>query len=381
MSTTLEINKIDLSLDNLGCNLPDEIAHLGEYSKYAKQIKEDVYGFFIPQFIEGKRNEDWYSFRKNTLGSSEIATIIDMDEYGDAVKLFRSKIDYDIPPFATKFTVNGLHFEEKISDLWEFYDGTETGWVDNWTQAKKIRTKVPIPCYAVNINYPHLSASLDFFIPGGQVSPFTGKVVESDASLEIKMVSQFAAEKYELGIPHRYVVQTNLQMIVLGITYSELAYLVAGVDFNVLPLDMDLELCQEIIVKSYEFWNRVTMARDIYNSEGEELDIDKQITDIEPEPSGNEAYIEFYKDKYKTSYEDTLRAGEDEEWDIAVQYKTCTDKIAELEKTKEKLKQKIMAFSKYDEVISFGDNGRILNKRPEGKRATFRVNIKNYKEG
>lgn len=170
-------------------------------------------------------------------------------------------------------------------------------------------------------------------------------------------------------------------MIVLGITYSELAYLVAGVDFNVLPLDMDLELCQEIIVKSYEFWNRVTMARDIYNSEGDELEIDRQITDIEPEPSGNEAYLEFYKDKYKVSYEDTSRKGEEEEWDIAVQYKTCTDDIALLEKTKDKLKQKIMAFSKYDEVISFGDNGRILNKRPEGKRATFRVNIKNYKEG
>ena len=371
---------IDLSKKNLGCKLPEELAHLEEFARYAKQIKEEVYGFFIPQFVDGKRNEDWYSFRKNTIGSSEVATLLGLDEYGDPVKLFRSKVDYDIPPFASKFTVNGLHFEEKISDLWEFHDGTELGWVENWTEGKKIRKKIEIPCYAININYPHISASLDFYIPGGQVSPFTGKVVESDASLEIKMVSQFASDKYELGIPHRYVVQTNLQMIVLGLTYSEIAYLVAGVDFNVLPLDMDLELCQEIVVKTYEFWKRVTIAKDVLNAKGDDLEKDREITNLEPEPSGNESYIEFYKDKYKTSIQESFRLGTDEEWQMAVSYKNTTDKISQLEKAKEKEKQNIMAFSRYDEIISFEDNGRILNKRPEGKRATFRVNIKNYKE-
>ena len=371
--------KLDLSTEKLGCVLPDELAHLEQYAKYAKEIKEDVYGFFIPQFVDGKRNEDWYEFRKNTLGSSEIATILELDEYGDKVKLFRSKVDYTPPPFATKFTVNGLHFEERISDLWEFHDATELGWVDNWSAGKKIREKVAIPCYAININYPHLSASLDFLIPKGQVNPFTDEVDEFDKPLEIKMVSQFASEKYELGLPVRYVVQTNLQMLVFGSTSAEIAYLTAGVDFNVLPVDMDLELCQSILEKSMEFWNRVTMARDIFNSPGEELEIDKEITNLEPEPSGNEAFIEFYKDKYKNSYEESIRLGEEEEWDIAVAYKTCTDSIAQLEKEKEKLKQQIMAFSRYEEVIDFGDNGRILNKRPEGKRATFRVNIKNYK--
>lgn len=370
---------LDLTTEKLGCVLPSELAHLEEYAKYAKEIKEDVYGFFIPQFVDGKRNEDWYTFRRNTVGSSEVATLLDLDEYGDPVKLFRSKVDYTPAAFASKFTVNGLHFEERISDLWEFHDGTELGWVDNWSEGKKIRSKVAIPCYAININYPHLSASLDFLIPNGQVNPFTGEVDTFDKPLEIKMVSQFASEKYELGLPHRYIAQTNLQMLVFGSTSAEIAYLVAGVDFNVLPVDMDLELCQLILERSMEFWNRVTMARDILNSPGEELEIDKQITQLEPEPSGNEAYLEFYKDKYKNSYEESIRLGTEEEWDLAVDYKLCTDEISRLEKEKEVLKHKIMSFSRYEEVIDFGDNGRILNKRPEGKRATFRVNIKNYK--
>lgn len=370
---------LDLTPTNLGCKLPEELSRLQDYAKYAKLIKPDVYAFFIPQFIDGKRNEDWYEFRRNTIGSSEVATIIDMDEYGDPVKLFRSKVDYTPPPFATKFTVNGLHFEERISDLWEFHDGSELGWVDNWSAGEKVREKVAIPCYAININYPHLSASLDFLIPKGQVNPFTGEVDDFDKPLEIKMVSQFASEKYELGLPHRYVVQTNLQMLVFGSTSAEIAYLTAGVDFNVLPLDMDLELCQEILERSMEFWARVTQARDIFETAGDETEIDREITQLEPEPSGNEAFMEFYKDKYKYSYEESFRIGEEEEWDTAVEYKTCTDKIAQLEKEKEVLKQKIMAFSRYDEVVDFGDNGRILNKRVEGKRPLFRVNLKNYK--
>lgn len=370
---------LDLTPTNLGCKLPDELSRLEEYAKYAKLIKPDVYAFFIPQFIDGKRNEDWYEFRRNTIGSSEVATLLDRDEYGDCVKLFRSKVDYTNPPFATKFTVNGLHFEERISDLWEFHDGTELGWVDNWSDGKKIREKVAIPCYAININYPHLSASLDFLIPKGQVNPFTGEVDDFDKPLEIKMVSQFAAEKYEIGLPTRYVVQTNLQMLVFGSTSAEIAYLTAGVDFSVLPLDMDLELCQSILEKSVEFWARVQQARDVLNSPGDEMEIDRGITALEPEPSGNEAFIEFYKDKYKYSYEESFRIGEEEEWDMAVAYKTCTDSISQLEKEKEQLKQKIMAFSRYDEVVDFGDNGRILNKRPEGKRPMFRVNIRNYK--
>ena len=40
---------MDLSTEKLGCTLPEELAHLEEYAKYAKQIKEEVYGFFIPQ--------------------------------------------------------------------------------------------------------------------------------------------------------------------------------------------------------------------------------------------------------------------------------------------------------------------------------------------
>jgi predicted phage-related endonuclease len=377
--------KLDLEAKNLGCKLPSELAHLERFSMYAKLIKEDVYAFFIPQFFEdGKPNLDWWEFRKRTIGSSEAATLTGHDEYGDPVKLFWSKVGMDFPFVNTKFTIIGLHLEEKISDLWEYFDGTDDGYVDNWHKGEKVREKKDIPCYAVNINYPHISASLDFYVPAGQASPFTGEIIDFDFPLEIKTVSQFASDKYELGIPEKYVRQLQLQMFVFGATYAEIAYLIAGFDFKCLPVDLDVDICREIIEKSYEFTEIVNQARDLYDGydllpESEQREIDLQISKLEPEPSGNDAYMEFYKAKYRNSYEDTLRLGTEEEWDICVEYKTLGDTIKELEKRKKELQHKIKSFSALDETISFEENGRVINKRREGKRDIFNVNIKNYK--
>ena len=388
--------KLDLSQDKLGCTLPDELAHLEEYAKYAKPIKTieyeteegeiiekaEVYGFFIRQWKEdGTPNQDWYSFRRYTIGASSIATLLDLEEYGDTVKLFRSKVDYDAPFFYSKFTSNGLHFEDAISDYWTYHDGTEEGYAENRALGKRIRHKEEIPCYAININYPHLSASLDFLVPGGQASPFTGEIIDFDFPLEVKMISPFAAEKYELGLPTRYIAQVQQQMFIMGVTYSEIVFFSGGVDLKVLPIELDVELCQDIIVKSFDFWNRVTSARDVMYTESDPLEMDKEITALEPEPSGNEAFLEFYKDKYKVSYEATERLGTEEEWDLSVKYKTLGDTIKELEKEKKETEHKIKSLTRYEEIISFGeDKGRIINKRPEGKRPTFRVNIKNYEE-
>ena len=85
---------LSLGLEDLGQHtLPSELKHLKQYEQYAKPLKEDVWGFKIPQFLEdGSPNDDWYTFRTNQVGSSEIATLLDLDEYGDPVKLFYNMI-------------------------------------------------------------------------------------------------------------------------------------------------------------------------------------------------------------------------------------------------------------------------------------------------
>jgi len=372
--------KIDLSQENLGCTLPKELSHLQRWGKYAKLIKEDVYGFFIPQFYEdGTPNQDWYDFRPNTVGASEIATLCDMDEYGDSVKMFWQKLGDSFGRIDSMFTYWGLHLEDKIAATWEYFDGTEDGYVDNKMSGKKIRTKIDIPCYAININYPWISASLDFLVPEGQAEPFNGEVINFSFPLEIKNISPFAAEKYELGIPHRYVVQLNQQMIVWGCDYAEIAFLTSGHLFKVLPFEMNTSLCQDIIIKSREFWDRVERGRELYVPGLPNEEQDPELYSLEPEPSVNKSFMEFYKQKYKVSKEDTAREGTSEEWDICVEFKEVKDQIKELEKKAELLKNKIYLFTKFDEEVSFGENGRVVNRRPEEGRSYFGVNIKNWK--
>ena len=130
----------DLNQKDIGTyELPPEIAHLEEYNKYAKPIKEGVWGFFIPQFTKtGANNEDWYTFRYHTLGASSVATLTDHDEYGDPVKMFWEKIGMSTPKIYSKFMTAGSHFESGIADLWDFNDGTDDGWAEIWSSGKKV---------------------------------------------------------------------------------------------------------------------------------------------------------------------------------------------------------------------------------------------------
>tara|TARA_R110001606_G_scaffold84441_6_gene192123 strand:- start:4683 stop:5921 length:1239 start_codon:yes stop_codon:yes gene_type:complete len=403
----------DLNQKDIGTyELPPEIAHLEEYKKYAKPIKEGVWGFFIPQFTKtGANNEDWYTFRYHTLGASSVATLTDHDEYGDPVKMFWEKIGMSTPKIYSKFMTAGSHFESGIADLWDFNDGTDDGWAEIWSSGKKVRQKAEIPCYAINLDYPHLSASLDYLALGGQKSPFTGEVINFDFGIEVKNISYFAAQKYNGGIPVRYVFQLHQQMLVTNTTYAEIASLTGGFDSKVTPFEMDFDICQDLIIKSYDFWKRVEAARPIYaelkpledklasmssaqqnSDQGEDLklligELDRKIYELEPEPSANEAYKEWYTSRYKETLEDASRLGTQDEWDQAVRYKVINDTIKDLKAEQDGIKNKLLSSTRYDSTVEFGDegsNGRILSKKfwdvkKEEYKSTFRVNIKNYK--
>ena len=388
----------DLSQEDLGqYQLPPELKHLEPYRSYAKPIKEDVWGFFIPQFKnDGTKNMDWYNFRSETIGASAVAMLVGLSEYGDPVELFHEKLGFKMPFTDSSFTYFGLLLEDKIAFSWRYYDGTEDGYVANKFAGKVIRENAEIPCYAINVNYPWISASLDYLVPGGQVSPFTGEKINFDFPLEIKNISPFAAEKYETGLPSTYVAQVNEQMLVTGCTYAEIAFLTSGCIFKTMPFDMDLALCQKIILETRALWDRVEEARAIIKvhedtlvglESPEEINelietTQNQIHQLEPEPTGNKAFLEFYKAKYKVSRVDTARAGDEDEWDLAVSYKKISAEIKRLTKEKDVIKHKIFSYSVMDEEVSFmgGDNGRVVNRRPDVGKSYFGVNIKNWED-
>lgn len=379
--------------------LPKELAHLKRYEKYAKEIKPGVIGFFIDQFKEdGSKNIDWYEFRKNTIGASEIATLLGLDEYGVKAKMFWQKLGREFSPIQSKFTYWGLANEKNVADAWRRYDGTEDGYIDNTYNGVFVRDYKEIPCYAINIKYPWLSASLDFEVPAGQVSPFTGEVIDEDFPLEIKTISSFAAEKYELGLPTRYVVQVHQQMLVFESSYAEIAFLTAGTDFNVMPFHQNDSITNRIIKLSRDFWDIVEQGRPLYDEmcmlhpkKGADghfdlsdeqtakwMEYNEAIDNLEPEPEHLKTYEEFWKEKYKETNELLKREGTDAEFQLCVEYDQASKQEAEIKKIKQGLKNQILHFLKDHEEVNFGAYGRVMNRVHEGKRSYFKVNIKNY---
>lgn len=368
--------------------LPKELAHLKQYEKYCKKLKENVYGFFINQFNpDGTKNPDWYQFRINTLGASEVATACEggYDEYGVRAKLFWSKVGKQFTEIKSKFTFWGLELEKNVANAWEYYDGSEEGYIDNRYNANKIRNYQELNCYAINIKYPYLSASFDFLVPEGQVNPFSGEILNYSYPLEIKTISTAAAEKYELGLPVRYIFQCHQQMLIWECDYCELAALKGGNDFQVFPITATQSVTDMIIKETKEFWDLVEQARPLY----EELDITfdekkkneliAQLDAIEPLPEQNKGYEDFWKEKYREGSQVRKLEGNEEQWELALGYKQILDEEKELSEKKQLYKNNILYHMKDYEELTFGERGRVVHRNNPGSRVYFGVNIKNYK--
>lgn len=369
-------------------SLPKELSHLSQYQKYCKKLKENVYGFFIDQFNEdGTKNPDWYEFRKNTLGASETATACEggYDEYGVRAKLWGEKIGMTFKEIKSKFTFWGLELEQNVANAWQYYDGSQEGYIDNRYAGEKIREYKELNCYAVNIKYPYLSASFDFLVPEGQVEPFHGEIIDFSYPLEIKTISIAAAEKYELGLPVRYVFQVHQQMLIWEVNYAEIAVLKAGLDFEVFPFTANENLTEKILKETRQFWDKVEQGRliqqevELCSDEKDREIMLAQLDEIEPEPESNKGYEDFWKDKYKETNKKSYITGGEEEWQVALNYKLVTDKEKELKEEKQLYKNQLLRILKDNEEIDFGENGRVVHRQEEGKRAYFGVNIKNYK--
>ena len=365
-------------------NFPKELEHLIAYKEYARELKPNVWGFFIPQFKEdGSKNPLWYEFRVNTLGASETATSLknDYDEYGIRAKLWWSKLGRKFKEIKSKFTFWGLELEENTAVAWQYYDGTDEGYIDNRYEGKKIRTYEKLNCYAVNIKYPFLSASFDFLVPAGQANPFTGEIMEFSFPLEVKQISAFAAEKYELGLPVRYIFQVHQQALIWEVDYAEIAYLKAGTDFNVLPIFMNEAVTNQIIEETKEFWDLVQQGKGLYadfeleSNEAKREELSAQLDTLEPPPEGNKGYEEFWKEKYKNTNTKS-RPGTEEEWGIGTDYNALNKKIKDLEKEKQLLKNQLLRSIQDYEEVTFNDSGRIVHRFNEGSRTYFGVNLK-----
>jgi putative phage-type endonuclease len=268
-------------------------------------MKKDLKIYHIPH-----HSDEWFEFRKNGIGGSEIGTVLGINNYDTNVRLFHEKIgNIEHQKFDNERMFWGRINEDNIARIWSYYDGTKDGYVENFNNGKIVRKCRNINGYIVNPKYPWLFASVDRLInKDGGFNLITGEPLEQEGLLECKNMSYWVSQRWEDGIPIYHLAQIHQYMAILEIDYAEIAMLVDGGTLQVEKIQRDDELVERILEISKDFWyNRVVPAReavkkrDLVDMEGNMHESEKweaEIQRVEPYPDDSEAYSEFMNEKF-----------------------------------------------------------------------------------
>lgn len=321
--------------------------------------------------------EDWLAYRHQGLGASEVGIVLGMDDYTSSLELFHHKIGT-----TRKFDVEGIsqfmgrEHEDMIANLWQYWGGDEESMIQNFRSGNLVRKCQRVNAYVHNPEYPWLFVSLDRKI--------NKQGDKGEGTLELKQISGFEADKWDAGIPPKYVLQVQTQMMVCEFLWGEMALLQDGRRMLVLPFDRSELIMEHIVKKTKDFWDRVLAARKLVNERylAEQnfnmkriQEIDAEIDNLAPEPDGTIAYSDYLSDKYnRPRYAD--RQGTIIELEQATQHLKLNHDIKELQERKRHLENSLKHSMKDYQVLDFGLDGKIYWASSEGRPRTFRNKLK-----
>ena len=332
---------------------------------------------------------EWYDFRRDGIGGSEIGTILGLNKYDTIVRVFHEKVgDIDFRRDDNSFMFWGRELEDKIADIWRYYDGTADGYIENFKNGKIVRECQRVNGYVVNPKYPWLFASLDrvMNIKGGY-NLITQEPLKTEGVLECKGLSYWASQIWQDGIPVYYLAQIHQYMAILETDYAEIAILQDGNKFLVEKIQRDDVLCERIIEISRMFWeNRVLPAKEAF-AKKQMAEIDRNIPEIEkwdaviqrhePEPDRSEAYKEFMEERFLK--ERDVVEGTIDQYDLCKKDTFLRKLNGRIDDERTGIKNILLRDlgQAGAEVIDFGKLGNITwSERKGSKNRTFSVRIK-----
>lgn len=262
--------------------------------------------------------EEWYDFRKQGIGGSEVTASIGVDKDYSKLRLFHEKVgDADPRKDDNEDMYWGRTLEPIISDNWQYYDNSEDGYIENKKNKKIVRRCRQVNGYIVNKKYPWLFASIDRLINiDGGFNLITGEALQSEAILECKNSSYWASQAWDDGIPDKFLYQVTQYMLIMETDYAEIAMLKGGNRFYVEKVMFDSELAEKMIRITKDFWyNKVIPARKAfenrqeYEMTGDIMNIEKCesiIYELEPEADYTDDYTNFKNDRFMKEREKVI---------------------------------------------------------------------------
>lgn len=177
--------------------------------------------------IHTETREEWLAARRDGIGASDIAGIMNLSPYTTPFQVWASKV-YDTE-------------EEMDSEVMHWGRTLEGIILDEWGKANW-----PVEDRGLllrSVEHPHFMATPDGMCDNGE----TGAVVEAKNSNDWRWDE----------VPTHYVLQVQWQLIVTGYPVGYLVALHMGRRMKTYPIEADPELQAEMIEAANDFWKLV----------------------------------------------------------------------------------------------------------------------------
>lgn len=199
-------------------------------------------------------HEEWLELRKKSIGGSDSAACVGMNQYSSQITLYADKKGLSKDKETSEAMRLGTDLEQYVAERFCEKEG------------KKV----------INDTFMYMDDEYDFI-----TANVDRKVVGEKAGLECKTMGSFNGYNLEAGeIPSHYYCQCQHYMMVMGYERMYLAILVLQRGLYVIPIERDDEFIKSLREAEIDFWTQYVEPGRI------------------PAPDGSEASMETLKELY-----------------------------------------------------------------------------------
>lgn len=327
---------------------------------------ESAQGFFD--------DEVWKDYIFPCVGGSEVSTVMGLNPYKASITLFYEKVGVKEPEDIDNAAMFwGRELEEQVAQKWQYWPGDAEGMMQNFKDGRKLRKCERVNAYLQHKDFPWLFCSLDRIIKKWGDSKHTG-------ILECKTMSGWVAKMWENGLPPDYLVQAQTQMLICEESFGEIAYLMDGRSYDVLPFEFSYNIADAVKARTKIFFDTVKTGIENFVLANFAMEQDLRMEHLHvidmlaPEPDGSEAYKDYLSQHYQDK--DFGKPGGQYEFNQAEIYDDCNHEMKLIGNKQTEASNKLKAFMGDANKIDFGEKGNVTWKQNAKGTRTFRVSIK-----
>lgn len=325
----------------------------------------------------GISHDTWMRARNQFLGSSEVGTILGLNQYESPLEIFHRKVGVIDTYKPEQLSTYAGHVMEPViyENFWRYYDPenpTPERMIDNALNKRVMRTARRVNFTLVSAEFPWMSCSLDYAMdPSKTTLP---------GPLDCKNSLNWVVKQYEGEVHPGYICQIQHMQVITGWAYGELGFLLDGRYLSVIPVPANAEIQEAIIREGKKFWQTVVEGRKIWlRTDLPEHDRLAALVEFEPEITASSALEDYLKKRYVAVYKQGKMVGTKDILEVAIRYLRCNENLNQVEEDKTlegNILRKLFMDHSIDEVIfqnAKNEEKSMITYRMIGEKATLRV--------